>query len=107
MKLIFIKILILTYFDFDKEIWIKIDVFDYIIIVILSQIKLNKLLYSIAFIFRKMLLMKCNYEIYNKEFFVIIKTFEKWYSKLINILIKNLIKIFINYRNLKYFIIIK
>ena len=56
---------------------------------------------------KKMSPQKCNYEIYNKELLIIIKAFKEWYSKLINILIKDLIKMVIDYKNLEYFITIK
>ena len=54
-----------------------------------------------------MLLTKCNYEIYDKKLLIIMKTFEKWKSKCAKTSIKNFIKIFNDYRNLKHFMIFK
>jgi hypothetical protein len=48
---------------------------------------------------------KYNYKIYDKELLAIIRYLKHWRLKLENIDI--LIKVFINYRNLKYFITIK
>jgi hypothetical protein len=48
---------------------------------------------------------ECNYEIYDKELLAIIRYLKHWRLKLESINI--LIKVFINYKNLKYFIIIK
>ena len=73
----------------------------------LSQIKQNKKLHFVTYIFKEIFFAKCNYEIYNKKFLTIIKTFEKYYFKYSNTSINFLIKIFTNYKNLKYFIIFK
>ena len=56
---------------------------------------------------QKILLTKCNYEIYNKKLLIIVKIFEKWRSKYANIFLNNLIKVFFDYKNLEYFITIK
>ena len=52
---------------------------------------------------KRMSSTKCNYEIYDKKLFVIIKTFEKWRSKCVDTSIECSIKIFTNHQNLKYF----
>ena len=46
---------------------------------------------------------KCNYEIYDKNFLIIIKIFEKWKSKCVDTSIENSIQIFIDHKNLKHF----
>ena len=56
---------------------------------------------------KKIFLQKYNYKIYNKKLLIIIKVFKKWYPKLIDTLITNLIKVVTDYKNLKYFITIK
>ena len=53
---------------------------------------------------KKMIFAKCNYEIYDKKFLVIIKTFEKWRFECVDISIENSIKILIDHHNFKYFI---
>ena len=52
-----------------------------------------------------MIFVECNYEIYNKNFLIIIKIFEKWKFKLKNF--KFFIQIIIDYKNLKYFMFFK
>jgi len=54
-----------------------------------------------------MLFVKCNYEIYDKDLLIIVRTFKKWHPKCANTFIEQLIKIIIDYRNLKHFITIK
>ena len=107
LKEVFTSISIFTYFNFNYKTQVKIDALDYITIIILFQKDNKDILRSIIFIFYKIILQEYNYKIYNKEFLVIIKVFKEQYFKLIKTLITNLIKILTNYKNLKYFIIIK
>jgi hypothetical protein len=58
-----------------------------------------------AFYSKNMVSAEYNYEIYDKKLLAIIRCLKHWILKLKNINI--LIKVFINHRNLKYFIIIK
>ena len=97
----------LIYFDSNLKTWIKIDVFDYVVAIILFQRNKNEIIRLVAFMFKKMFLVECNYEIYNKEFLIIMRVFEKWRLECAKISMKNSIKIFIDYRNLKHFIIFK
>lgn len=52
---------------------------------------------------KKICSVKCNYKIYSKEFLAIIRAFEEWHLKLAETLIKDLIYVIINPKNLKYF----
>lgn len=56
---------------------------------------------------KKISSIKCHYKIYDKKLLAIIYAFEKWYSELTKSLIKELIYIITDYKNLKYFIISK
>ena len=56
---------------------VKIDVFNYIVIEIMSQQDDNEQLRFMIYFSFKMLLAKCNYEIYDKKLLVIIRAFEK------------------------------
>ena len=103
LKLTFTIASILQHFNSDSETWIKIDVFDFVVATMLNQIKSNDKLYSVVYMFKKMSSTKCNYEIYDKELLIIIKTFEKWRSKCAKTSMKNLIKILTNHKNLKHF----
>jgi hypothetical protein len=62
-------------------------------------------LHLVVFFSQKMVPAECNYEIYDKELLAIVRYFEKWKSKLEGTELP--IQIFIDYKNLEYFIIIK
>ena len=65
-------------FQFQKKKYIlETDLSDNISAGILSQYGEDKLLYPVAFFSRKHLLQEINFEIYDKEFLAIIKSFEK------------------------------
>ena len=52
-----------------------------------------------------MILVECNYEIYDKKLLVIIKAFEEWKSELKSF--KFSIQVITDYKNFKYFISFK
>ncbi len=56
---------------------VKIDVFDYVVIKVMSQRDDNEQLRSVIYFSFKMLLAECNYEIYDKKLLAIIRAFEK------------------------------
>lgn len=56
---------------------VKINVFNYVVIKVMSQQDDNEQLKFMIYFSFKMLLAKCNYEIYDKKLLVIIKAFEK------------------------------
>jgi hypothetical protein len=97
--------LILKHFNRTKEIILEIDSLDYVNGGVLSQYKDNGILYLVAFYSKNMAPAECNYEIYDKKLLVIIHYLEHWRPELESINI--FIKVFIDHRNLKYFIIIK
>jgi hypothetical protein len=59
----------------------------------------------VAFYSKNMASAECNYEIYDKELLAIIRYLEHWKPELESINI--LIKVFIDHRNLEYFITTK
>jgi hypothetical protein len=69
------------------------------------QLRKKKKLYFFAFYFRKMLLTKLNYDIYDKELLTIVAAFQKWRVYLKKS--KHQIKVLTDYKNLIYFITIK
>ena len=107
LKLVFITIFILQHFNLDNKIWIKTNVSNYVVATILSQRNLDNEFHFVIFISKKMSSIECNYEIYDKKLLIIIKVFEKWRSKCVEISIKNFIKILTNHKNLKYFMFFK
>ena len=77
LKNVFIKKSILRHFDLDKKIWIETNVFDYVVVAILSQKNENDVLHSMIYMSKQMSFAKCNYEIYDKKLLIIVKVFEK------------------------------
>lgn len=57
----------------------EIDVFDFAIDVLLSQMRVNDKFHLIAFYLKKFLASKINYKIHNKELLVIMDLFQKYY----------------------------
>jgi len=85
---------------------IKVDSSDFMTGVILSQaLKEDGKWYLVIFLSKSLFLVVCNYKIHNKEIFAIICILEKWYHFLEEALA--LVKIWTDYKNLKYFITTK
>ena len=99
------KILILRHYDRIKQIILKINFSDYVNAKVLSQYDDEKVLHFVVFYSRNMILIECNYEIYDKKLLVIIRCLKHWRSKLENI--EKSIKIFIDHKRLKIFMISK
>ena len=76
------KVSVLTHFDLNKKIILKTDISQYITGGILSQYDDNDSLHPVAFYSKNMLLIKCNYHIYNKELWIIIKYLKNWRPEL-------------------------
>ena len=72
LKICLIFILILIYYNFEKNFLLKTNVSDNIIINIFSQLNKNNLSYLINFFSKIINLIKINYEIYNKKILIII-----------------------------------
>ena len=105
LKNAIIFVLIFRHFNRFREFIFKSDSFYYVNEKMLSQYDDESILYSMTFYNKNITSTKCNYEIYDKKLLIIIKCLEYWRSKLkaMNILIK----IFINHKLLKHFMIIK
>ena len=95
---------ILRHFDRTRKIILKTNFFDHINIDVLSQYDDDEILYSMIF-FKNMLFVECNYKIYDKKLFIIIRCLKHWRFKLK--FIELFIEIFINHKFLKHFMIIK
>lgn len=96
---------VLRHFDKIKQIILETNFLNYVNNEVLSQYNDEKNLHFVTFYSKNLLSTKCSYEIYDKELLAIVRCLKKWRSnlKIINIFIK----IFKNYKNLKYFIISK
>ena len=105
LKEVFIFDIIFHHYNLDYKIVIKTDVSDYVSEGILFQYNKNGVLYSIVYFLKKHNSIKCNYEIYNKKFMIIVYAFEEWCSELKDSTFS--VKIIIDYKNKKYIIFIK
>ncbi len=95
------SISILCHFDFKCQAILKINSSNYVKDEILSQYNDEKVLHSMIFYSKSMILAEINYHIYDKKLLVIIQCFEYWWFKLK--CIELLIQMFIDYQTLKIF----
>ena len=103
LKIVFIIVSILQHFDSNKKTWIEFDVFDWVIIAVLFQKNANDVLRLVIFMSQKMLFAKCNYEIYDKKFLIIVRAFEKWRLECSNTSSNNSIKMLFDHKNFETF----
>jgi Ca2+/Na+ antiporter len=61
----------------------------------------------VTFFSKNLASIECNYEIYDKELLRIVRCFEQWRSELLFIEFEILIKMLIDHKSLKYFMLIK
>ena len=99
------KILIFRHYDRIKQIILKIDFSNYVNAKVLSQYDDEKILHFVIFYSRNMILVECNYEIYDKKLLIIIRCLKHWRLEFENI--EKSIKIFIDHKSLKIFMISK
>jgi len=92
---------VLRHFDFKWQAILEINASDYVKDEILSQYDDEKVLHSVTFYSKSMILTECNYHIYDKKLLIIIKCFKHWRLELE--CIELLIQIFINHQTLKIF----
>jgi len=95
------SVLILRYFDLKRKAILKINALNYVKDEILSQYDDEKVLHSMTFYSKSMILAEINYHIYDKKLLVIIQCFEHWWLKLK--CIELLIQMFIDHQTLKIF----
>ena len=69
--------MILYYYNSDHRIVVEINVLNYMSEDILSQYNKDGVLYSVIYFSKKPNSAECNYEIYNKEFIIIVCAFKK------------------------------
>ena len=105
LKETFISDVIFHHYNPDYKIVIEINILDYMSEDILSQYNEDEVLHSVTYFSKKHNSVKCNYEIYDKEFIIIVCVFKKWYLKLEDF--TSSVEVITDYKNLKYFIFIK
>ena len=101
----FMTVLILAHFDSDLEYIFKTDLSDHALKNVLLQYDENDVLCSVIYFSWKLNTAELNYEIYNKELFVIIWCFEQWQFELKEFMF--LIQVLTDHKNLQYFMITK
>ncbi len=92
---------ILRHFDLKRQAILKIDASNYVKDEILSQYNDEKVLHSMTFYSKSMILAEINYHIYDKKLLVIIWCFEHWWFELK--CTELLIQMFIDHQTLKIF----
>ncbi len=100
-KKVFTFKIILCHYNSDHKIVIKINALNYVFEDILSQYDENEIFHSVAYFSKKHNSIECNYEIYDKEFIIIVCTFKKWWSELENFIYS--VEMITNHKNLEYF----
>ncbi len=95
------SISVLRHFNLKWQAILKIDASNYVKDEILSQYDDEKVLYSMIFYSKSMILAEINYHIYDKKLLVIIQCFEHWWLELK--CTELLIQMFINHQTLKIF----
>ena len=88
---------VFCHFDFKQQAILKINASNYVKDEILSQYNDEKVLHSMIFYSKSMILTEINYHIYDKKLLVIIWCFEHWWLKLK--CIELLIQMFIDNNN--------
>ncbi len=78
LKKVFTFKIILHHYNSDHKIVIEINALNYVFKDIFFQYDENEILYSVTYFLKKHNSVKCNYEIYDKEFMIIVCTFKKW-----------------------------
>ena len=97
--------LVLVLLDPSKPFEVEANSLDYAIGRQLGQYDENRKLYPIAFFSKKLSSTQLNYPIYNKELLAIVEAFKEQRLYLSSIV--KPIKVYIDYKNLRYFTIIK
>ncbi len=92
---------VLRHFDLKQQAILKINALNYVKDEILSQYDDERVLHSMTFYSKSMILAEINYHIYDKKLLVIIRCFEHWRLELK--CIELLIQMFIDHQTLKIF----
>ncbi len=95
------SISVLRHFDLKQQAILKIDALNYVKDEILSQYNDERVLHSMIFYSKSMILAEINYHIYDKKLLIIIRCFEHWWLELK--CTELLIQIFIDHQALKIF----
>ena len=92
---------ILLHFDYEKAIVVEMDASEYVSAGVLLQPDGNGVLRPVALFSKKHSPAECNYEIYDMEILVIMRSFEEWRPHLISA--TQPIRVLTDHKNLEYF----
>ncbi len=95
------SISVLRHFNLKRQAILKIDALNYVKDEILSQYNDERVLHSMIFYSKSMILAEINYHIYDKKLLIIIRCFEHWWLKLK--CTELFIQMFIDHQTLKIF----
>lgn len=104
-KKVFSTIFMFCHFNFNVKIFLKTNVFEFVVLKILSQLTKNEKWYSIIFWSRKMTTSKRNYKIEEMKMLTIVNACKKWKHYVENV--KYFVRILTNHHNFFKFLIIK
>ena len=82
LKNVLFKASVLVHFDSNRKTVLKTDISQYVTGGVLSQYNDDGSLCPVAFYSKNILLIKCNYHIYDKKLLIIIKCLKNWKFKL-------------------------
>jgi len=99
----FTKELVLAVLDLDKKMRIEVDTLNYTTGGILSMEYADGRWRPVAFLLKSLNKIKKNYEIHDKEILVVIRGLENWRHLLEGIKFKFKFKVWIDHKNLEYF----
>ena len=101
LKTAFTIALILVHPDFSKAFYLKTNASGFVLGAVLSQMGVDEKFHPIAFYLKKFSAAKINYEIYNKELFAIVDSFQEWRHFLEGA--THLVTVYTDHKNLEYF----
>jgi hypothetical protein len=106
IKRVFMNASMLRHYELDDESMMKINVFDFVITRIFSQLaEIDNQWRSIVFYFKKMIFVERNYEVNDQKMLVIVKICKKWRHYIKDV--KYFVRMIIDHVNLKNFFINK
>lgn len=101
----FFSTLLWYYINFFKPFFIKTNILDFDLVVILLKMEENNKLHLIAFCLKNILAIKINYKIHNKELLNIKYSFKEWHHYLE--ITSNRIIVYMNHKKIDYFTLIR
>ena len=95
---------VLAHYDLKLETWVETNASNFVVTGVFFQ-KHGEELKPVVYFSKKMTPAECNYMIYNKKLFAIVKSFETWRLELASV--NEPVKVLTDHRNLEHFITTK